>query len=170
MPSVITRTLLFISSYFPLLLIVFIERLKEQPVLAWVVLATGLASVVLGIGIYVLALRRLQPVTVQVAGVTRKDAEVMAYIMTYVIKFLAIPWDKPRQVLSLGVFFVVLGVLYVSNNFIHINPTLNMLGFKLFEIQDGAGSTYSLLARRRVLRGQPVSVRRAGGDVLIEVP
>jgi hypothetical protein len=169
MPSVITRTLLFISSYFPLLLIVFLERLQEQPTLAWTALGAGFAGI-LGIGVYLLALRQLQPVTVNVAAVSRKDAEVMAYIMTYVIKFLAIPWDKPRQVVSLGVFFVVLGVLYVSNNFIHINPTLNMLGFKLFEIQDGAGATYSLLARRRVLSGQPVSVRRASGDVLIEVP
>lgn len=168
MPSVLTRTLLFISSYFPLLLIVFLERLDAQPTLAWSALGIGFAGI-LGIGIYLLALRRLQPVTVNVTAVSRKDAEVMSYVMTYVIKFLAIPWDKPHQVASLGIFFVALGVLYVSNNFIHVNPTLNMLGFRLYEIEDSAGLTYSLLTRGRVLRGQPVRARRAGGDILIEV-
>ena len=168
MPSPLIRSVLFLSSYFPLLLIIFLENLSERPVFASVALGAGFVGI-LGIGLFLLALRRMNTVTIKIASVKRKDAEVLSYIMTYVIKFLVIPWDKPRQVVSLGIFFVMLGLLYVSNNLIHINPTLNAIGFRLFEVEAEDGVTYSILTRGRVLRGQALSVRKAGDDILMEV-
>jgi hypothetical protein len=56
MPSVITRTLLFLSSYFALLLIVFLENLSERPVLASVALSAGFVGI-LGMGLFLLAPR-----------------------------------------------------------------------------------------------------------------
>lgn len=168
MANVLIRVALFVSSYFPLLVIVCIEQAADRPAIGWGALGVGCAGL-LGLGVYLATLRRIAPVTVKVESVRRRDAEVMSYIMTYVIKFLAIPWDKPRQATSLLIFFVVLGVLYVSNNFIHVNPTLNALGFRLAEVTDEHGDTYSVLARRRIVRGGSLRVVRGGDDILLEV-
>jgi hypothetical protein len=51
---------------------------------------------------------------------------------------------------------------------IHINPVLNVLGFRLFEVEVD-GTTLSLITRRRfIARNTMIYARRLGDDVLLE--
>lgn len=92
----------------------------------------------------------------------------MSYIASYVIPFLAVPFNGLEQALSLIIFFIVLGVIYVNSNMIHINPMLNIIGYTLYDVTLESGSTHSLITRRHIVRGESLSVVKIGEDILME--
>jgi len=168
MPSILTRILLFLSSYFPLSVIFFFLLLSKHRQLAIAILALGGLGL-LGISVYFRLARRFNPTSITVASVQRRDAEAMSYIVSYVIPFLAIPFESLEEALSLGVFFLVIGILYVNSNMIHINPMLNLSGYHLYEITVESGATYSLISYREVVRGETLSAIRAASGIFLEL-
>ena len=167
MASIPVRFLLFLSSYFPLALIFFCLLVSKYRWQAVAILAVGIIGLI-GMVVYLRVANRLAPIKIIVAGLQRRDAEAMSYIVSYVIPFLAIPFSRWEQAVALGIFFVVLGILYVSSNMIHINPMLNLAGFHLYEITLKDGGIHSLISRRRIVRGETLSVVKAGADILLE--
>src|SRR5690349_9820909 len=100
MPTVLTRLLLFLSSYFPLALIFFVLFVATHRAVAVATLAVGVAGLI-GMYVYLRLASRLAPIGAKVIGVQRLDAEAMSYIVTYVIPFLAIPFGGWQQGLAL---------------------------------------------------------------------
>lgn len=168
MPSLLIRLLLFLSSYFPLAVIFFVLLRNAKPLVAWSLLALGLIGLV-GMVLYFLAVRRLNPLRVQISSISRRDGEAMSYIVTYLLPFLAAPFGDFDQAVGLAVFFGVLAVLYVNSDMIHINPMLNLLGYHIYDVELENGEVRSLIAKRRIRRGQQAAVVSAGSDVLLEV-
>lgn len=166
-PSPLTRLLLFLSSYFPLSLIFFITLVREHRYVASSILAVGTGGL-LWMLLYLRKAQSLSAVRVKIAGFQRRDAEAMAYIVTYIIPFLVIPLHEWKEGLSLSIFFVVLGILYVNSNMIHINPMLNLFGYHLYEITTEDGSVHSLLARRSIRHRETVNVVTLGDEIFLE--
>lgn len=167
MPSVITRLLLFLSSYFPLSLIFFVILVHEHRNIASGILAVGVGGL-LWMLLYLRKAQALGGVQVKIAAFQRRDAEAMAYIVTYIIPFLVIPFHGWKEGIALAIFFVVLGILYVNSNMIHINPMLNLFGYHLYEITAEDGGVHSLLARRTIRHRESVTVVKLGDEILLE--
>jgi len=165
MPSILSRILLFLSSYFPLNLIFFFllwPPSQNRP-LAIVFLVTGACGLVGLFAFYVFVLRRKARVQITVDELQRRDGEAINYIATYAITFVALPIDHVEKVLALATFFIVVGILYVQSNMIHINPMLNLVGFHLYEVRLDSGSSRFLVTRRGLARGDTLRVVDAGG-------
>lgn len=92
----------------------------------------------------------------------------MGYIVTYIIPFLAFAFSEWQQAVALAAFFVMLGFLYVNSDLIHINPTFNFFGYRLYDVTLEDGSAYSLIARGKVHRGSILQLIRNGDEVLLE--
>jgi len=104
----------------------------------------------------------------QVASITRLDSESLNYIVAYVIPFLAIPYAQDSQGIALLIFFVVLAILFVKSNMLHINPMLNLVGYHLYKVTNEEGIEFPLITRRRILRGERLSVIKLGDEILLE--
>jgi hypothetical protein len=167
MASKLARFLLFLSSYFPLAAIFFILFVQKQRCVAVTILSIGLLGLV-GLAWYLRVVQRIGPFQVTVKDIQRRDAEAMSYIVSYLIPFIAVPFNGWEQGFALSIFFVVLGVLYVNSNMIHINPMLNLAGYHLYEITLADDAVHSLITRRRIVRGEKLSVIKAGEDILVE--
>lgn len=163
----LARFLLFLSSYFPLAAIFFILFVEKQRWVAISILSIGLLGLV-GLAWYLRAVQRIGPFQVTVKEIQRRDAEAMSYIVSYLIPFIAVPFNGWQQGLALSIFFVVLGILYVNSNLVHINPMLNLAGYHLYEITLADDAVHSLITRRRVVRGEKLAVIKAGEDILME--
>jgi len=92
----------------------------------------------------------------------------MAYIVTYIIPFLAIPFSGWKEGVALTIFFIVLGILYVNSNMIHINPMLNLFGYHLYEVTLEDGDVQSLVTRRRIRYRETLIAVRLGDEILLE--
>jgi hypothetical protein len=166
-PSILTRLLLFLSSYFPLSLIFFVILVHEHRKIASGILAIGLGGL-LWMLLYLRKAQTLGGVQIKIVEFHRRDAEAMAYIVTYIIPFFVIPFHGWKEGVALAIFFVVLGILYVNSNLIHINPMLNLFGYHLYEIIAEDGGVHSLLARRTIRHKESIIVVKLGDEILLE--
>lgn len=169
MPNLPIKILLFLSSYFPLTLIFAVQYyLKSQHTWAYVSVGIGALGLI-GIIVYLLTVRRLNPTILKVDSVERRDFEAMSYIVTYLLPFIAIPVSDPGSTIGLIIFLIVLCVLYINSGMIHINPTLNLVGLHVYEIKLHEGDTVSVLARGKLKRGSTISVVKMGDGIYKEV-
>jgi hypothetical protein len=119
--------------------------------------------------IYLRKAKSLSPFQMRISAFHRRDTEAMAYIVTYIIPFLAVPLHGREEGIALAIFFVVLGVLYVNSNMVHINPMLNLCGYHLYEVTADDGSVHSLLATRPIRHLETVKVVKLGDEILLEI-
>lgn len=67
-----------------------------------------------------------------VTEIEDKGAEHLVFLATYVIPLVGFGLDNGRQVINLGITLFLLGAIYVKTNLFYANPTLSLLGFKIF--------------------------------------
>ena len=168
MPNVGTRVILFLSSYAPLFVMIAARGWRDSHYGA-----AGLSAVaVCSVAILTIFLRRAQTLAanrVAVASVVSRDNNAMSYIVSYLLPFFAVKLNDARDLTSLGIFVLVIGLLYVNSNMIYVNPVLNLAGYHIFEIQDAAGKGAALICRRAYIRtGAEVEVIAMGDYVYLE--
>lgn len=158
MPNIFTRILLFLSSYAPLLVIFGVRNFFSRH---WwwgwgfIVLAVLAISILCA---YLQVVQRSTSYLVNVVQVSTRTGETMSYIVTYLLPFLGVDFSDPDDAISMGIFFLVIGIIYVHSNLIYINPVLNMLGFNLFEIETDTGKVGTLISSRTYLKKGSIGV------------
>jgi type IV secretory pathway component VirB8 len=171
MPTIFVRWMLFVSSYFPLAVIFWIFLITQQPIWAWSVLGIGTLGVVLSF-IYIGGiLPGRSPVQVTIETQKSRDSEVMGYVASYIIPFVTFPFNGWQQASAVLVFLFVLGVVYVNSEMLCINPMLNLLGYRVYEITvEHSTETYALITRRqrRLKHNDVIRVIDAGRGILLE--
>mgnify|MGYP001001297829 CR=1 FL=1 len=167
MANKFTRFWLFLCSYFPLAAIIFVLFVERYKWPAVGVLAASTVGTIWML-IFLRAAQKFSPLPVKVESASRRDSEAISYVVTYVVPFLAIPFGGWQQGVALGIFLVVLGVLYTNSDLIHINPMLNLGGYKLYEITSDSGTVSSLITKRRVKRGETIEVVSIGDAIYLE--
>jgi hypothetical protein len=102
----------------------------------------------------------------KVIEVDDKNADHLVFLATYVIPLLSFNLDTPRQIVSLVITLTLIGAIYVRTNLFYANPTLSLLGFKIYTVkfeQGGAGAppgSAVLIAREEIDTGTSVNVLR----------
>ena len=166
------RLMLFLSSYFPLAVILFILYLKDQPIIAWVSLGVGLIGLFWLLVYFFGYIPRVSPIADTIKERHGRGGEVMGYIASYIVPFATISLDGWQQITALLIFLFMLGIVYInSDDMLRINPMLNILGYRLYEVSlehGEAGETYALITRHRVKRGDTVQLATIESDIFIE--
>ena len=70
----------------------------------------------------------------RIVEVDYRDPDVAAYAATYLLPFVTVFTGAWQDVVSLGGFVAVLGVIYVRSRLIYVNPTLSLLGYHLTRV------------------------------------
>lgn len=165
--SILARTCLFISSYLPLLFIFYLQNLKTNTPLAFFFLIIGLISTLIIVGV-IFYINTTSAVTEKIVKVQRKDTEVIAYLFTYIFPFLQLNFNDYINLFSLLIFFVILGTIYINSSMICINPTLSLIGYHLYEIENSEGNIRTILSRNtRVTKNAELNVVMINEDVLV---
>lgn len=167
MPSILSRLTLFFSSYVPLWVIFSIVTREKNWHASLAFLVLSILSIV-GTFIFFSVVQRLAPVSHRVVQITRKDSDTMSYIASYVVPFAATTLTDADQAFALAIFLGVLGVVYVNSGMIHVNPLLSAAGYNLYEVESADGTPSVVLTRRRIKRGDTLSIIDIGDDVFVE--
>ena len=168
MPSMPIRALLFVSSFAPLL---FAMGVLDSFGKGWVSIALYAASalglVVVGGG--VLLAERAGRDQMRIDSSTARDADMLSYVVTYLLPFLGLSVHTGRERVAVAVVFAMLAVLYIQAGLFYVNPLLGLFGLRLFDVESG-GDRYVLLTRRtEVPSNFTVIYRRVSSRVLVEV-
>ena len=141
---------LFMSSYAPLFVILAIRFRSATLSVA----CAALAVIGLVAGLAVLArFRTIASSRWTVRTVEDRGGEVAGYLATYLLPFVTVAEPDLRDVIGYGLFLVIVAVIYVRSSLIQINPTLYLLGWRLYAIEIGDDWSGYLLARGPIRRG-----------------
>lgn len=174
-------SVLFLSSYTPLLVILVILLWPtgrvwcELPLLSigfelplWsTALVIVLAFSLFFLWLFVHSLKKSAPKRIEVQEIHRRDEQIVSYLVTYVLPFLAAPFESTEKAIGLGIFFGVVWLLQVKLNLLYINPVLALFNYRLYEVTT-SGTVQMLLSKKR--RG-PTGILYAvtvGDNILFE--
>ncbi|HEV2857647.1 MAG TPA: hypothetical protein VGW80_04505 [Solirubrobacterales bacterium] len=179
MPNRFLRTLLFLSSYTPVFLILALTEYGVSCVLFLLSIALLIAGV-LGVALFAAVASRRTRQRMTVVDIEARDADLAGYLVGYLLPFVGIGADNWRDVAAFVLFFVFLGIVYVNSRMIYVNPILALLGYHLYEVKattnlnssdpDSLTPQYLVSRRMWIRRGDAVTVRRVMADALIELP
>lgn len=85
-------------------------------------------------------------IPVKISSVEDINYEHLTFLTTYIIPLICFNLSSERYLIALGLLLIVIGVIYVKTDKFYANPTLAILGFRL----------YSAVVTRRT--GQTVKV------------
>jgi len=167
MPNLLTKLILFLSSYLPLWLIFAVQfSAKNNMVGVWI--AGGFAGLcLLGLFGYISKAKTINPVPLKIAGLNRRDGEAMSYIVSYLLPFIALPSSNASDLISLGIFIGVLAVLYVNSDMIHINPVLNLMSWHIYEVEKDSGQICTVISKQKIRINQEIQTGQIGDDLFI---
>lgn len=151
MPNVVTRIVLFLSSYAPLFGVFAVKQYPHSHRAAYVFAGLGLGSLLVFF-IFMKTANTLAATEITVSEHVARDGDSMSYIVTYLVPFLDIHFDEFSNVVGLLIIFLVLGVLYVNSNLIYTNPVLNIIGFHIFDVHTDEDRPIVLITRKSFLK------------------
>jgi hypothetical protein len=168
---------LFVSSYSPALLILAVRAFDRSWTLFW--LSLGLATVAAAsFYLFIRVARRGGPFRASVVDIEARDAELAAYVATYLLPFVVVFGATPQDVVALALFLIFIGLLWLDSGLIYLNPLLALARYRVYVVQLeplGAGSAARLprsilLSRQRNLRiGDQVEADRITSGALIDL-
>ena len=162
---------LYIGSYSPLCLVLLAQDIDFNAAQArfcnpsdWLDAACGLpllnpiwsiGAVAVSIACLLVTLWTLRVVEVahriSVVEAKHTPADLINYIIPYVVSFMGIDFASPSKMIGFGVFFVLIFWITYRSGQIVMNPILAVFGWKLFEIK------YSFLQSEDQFAGRVLS-------------
>jgi hypothetical protein len=160
---------LFLSSYSPLFVVFALLDSFGGGTSSWLCLAVAAIGLVLLLILYKVA-RGFAPQNLNIVSSQIRDGDAIAYIATYLVPFAAIAATTARERGALGLFVLLIAVLYVRSELFYINPLLAVVGYRLFQVATPSGASVVLLTRQRFLQSNiTLSARRLSDYVYWEV-
>lgn len=135
MLSVISKTLLFVSSYIPLYIILFIqyvdfsEKLVKQPLLIVLLIIILLSFILLLIFLKYISNTDGIIKTIEIRNIKKLKESNLTYLLSNIIPLIAFDFTNKQQIASFLIIFLVLLAMYVKYNLIVYNPTTELLGY-----------------------------------------
>lgn len=91
--------------------------------------------------------------SVQIKEVKSKNFEYLTFFTTYIIPLICFDFSHVRNVLLLFILLAVIGVIFVMSDFYLGNPTLALMGYRLYKIQvriDGNESERLVITKDKI--------------------
>jgi hypothetical protein len=146
---------LYVGSYFPLCLVLLAQDIDFNAARAglcnpsdWLEPTCGLpllhpiwsiGAAIISVGCLAVTLWTLRVVEVahrvSIAEAKHIPADLINYIIPYVVSFMGIDFASPSKMVGFGVFFVLIFWITFRSGQIVMNPILAVFGWKLFEIK-----------------------------------
>jgi hypothetical protein len=99
-----------------------------------------------------------------IESIEDKNAEHLVFLATYVVPLVGFGLDNIRQMINLGITLCLLGALYVRTNLFYANPTLALLGFRIFNVTFKDGPAI-LISNTGLEKGDAVNVLKLDRNI-----
>ncbi|UNX54033.1 hypothetical protein MF406_13920 [Georgenia sp. TF02-10] len=141
---------LLASAFAPLVAVLALVRMNQLGWAGWVILGTCLVAV-LFLALVLASVAKIQERTVVSTSVRHADERVLAFTSSYLVPVVVAAFAPPEvaTLVATLVLLALMVVIYVRASLYHLNPTLAVIGFRLYEVTTENGTIVMLLTRRR---------------------
>lgn len=147
----IIQILLFIISYIPLYVILFIQNINDDYLskeglfigvkqlcynnrISLILLCFIFFSILLYITLYKIIIKSAT-IKITVKNKIEDNDGHLSYLVTYILPFIGFNFDKWQSIIVSIVIFCILGSIYIKTNLILTNPTLMLFNFQISKIE-----------------------------------
>ncbi|MBC1792865.1 hypothetical protein [Listeria booriae] len=144
MNSYLLKWTMFISSYLPLYILLVLINVpnifKDQKItiMIWSFLSVVIALIIISIATLLFIVKKKTNTEVPVLTYEKTDDNIISYIMTYLIPVLSIDLSNIWNVIANLLLFLIIGIIYVRNDLVYLNPLLSLLGFYVYRSERGS--------------------------------
>ncbi|XEC95682.1 anti-phage protein KwaA [Paenibacillus tarimensis] len=97
----------------------------------------------------------------KIISIQNENYQHLAFLSTYIIPLIAFDLSKIKYVIVLMVLLIVIGAIYIRTNIFHANPSLALLGFRIYkcegEFRTGQNKDVIIISRQSLMVGMKVS-------------
>ncbi|EGE1315209.1 hypothetical protein ABMH13_000457 [Escherichia coli] len=104
------------------------------------------------------------------SNVKNQTHEHLEFLTTYVMPLVFTDVNSKRTVINLLLMICFIGVIYVRTNRFYANPSLAILGFRLYKCvikNDPSGKEYIVICRGKMSNDCQVKIKKIDDDTLI---
>ena len=165
----LARIILFASSYAPLLLLF---ALLESLGPGWpkvVCLVVGAGSTIALVVMWLLLRARMSTDHATFEGARSRDADVMAYVVSYVVPFAAAADTATTTTRwAMALFAALIAVLYIRSAVFYVHPLLLLVGIHVYEATRNDVPVLVLTRQRQLRQRTQLRVLSIGQNVYLE--
>lgn len=135
MLSIFSKSVLFVTSYIPLYIILFVQyydfsiSIFKQPLLLILLIIILLSFIMLVLFFRLIKKQKNLTKTVEVRNVKTMKESNLTYLLSNIIPLIAFDFSNRQQIASFIIIFLVLLMMYVKYCLITYNPTTELLGY-----------------------------------------
>lgn len=136
------KSLLFISSFLPLYIILIIKFYEFDKSIKynvfyhkWTFLTLGFL-IIISIIIFLYFVFCEMYFEVKVGQVENMNAEILTYFITYIVPLTTLEESNINFLLINVILFIVIGIFYVNSNQFYLNILFTLFGFNLYKDND----------------------------------
>ena len=146
MGKIFVRSLMFISSYFPLYVFLLILQYKVYKNIDYTLTFENIYMVVFVISmIFFILLSFLSMYLLKkssgsekttITEINRTDDNIISYIFTYILPIISFSLDDFPSALVNFLIFILVGFIYIKMDLMYLNPLWTLQGYISYEMED----------------------------------
>ncbi|MGL9767200.1 hypothetical protein IGK31_001232 [Enterococcus sp. DIV1288f] len=187
----ITKTFLYLSSFFPLFILLVLQNIKireENKILNlseilrqfwdkglapetffWFGVIFFIIASTLSIFLFFMYVKG-DGTPGELIGSNFERADTLGYIVTYIVPLISMDIKSYRSLLINFILFFIIGIFYIKNDQFFMNPIFNLLGYNILS-SDGGCTYITKLSPRRMREiskeKEDISLRPITDDIYV---
>ena len=143
---------LLASAFAPLVALLAIVQIDELGRVGWAILAACVLAELL-LFLVLRTVSQIQARTIETTSVRRADERVLAFTSSYVVPVVVVMLGEgtATTIVATTALVGLLAIIYVRAGLYHLNPTLALLGYRLYEVTETNGTVTMLLTTEKHL-------------------
>jgi hypothetical protein len=112
---------------------------------------------------------KFAPIYRKLTDFKKKDNELAAYLVTYVVPFLTLPFSNVFEFIAIIILFISIFVLYTTTDMVYVNPVFSIFGYKIYEAKTEDGINIILISKEVKWKPDFTALVVIGDQVYIEL-
>lgn len=105
---------------------------------------------------------------VKISKVSKSNEDILTYLFAYMVPFFLLDASKLRELVTFGILFIFVGIISVENDLIYINPTLYIMRYNIYTINNG-DILISKSSKSELVKKETIERTSLTGNIYIEV-
>lgn len=96
---------------------------------------------------------------VKILKISSKQSDPLAFLASYFVPLVSFQLQETSHELVLVLLFLVIGIMYVKGGLFHLNPTLILCGFKMYNVEyakDGDSHHVIAISKSALAKGDRI--------------
>lgn len=105
----------------------------------------------------------------KIKSIKNKNYEHLTFLTTYIIPLICFDLNEIRYIIVLILLLIIIGAIYIGTDMFYANPTLALLGYKLYEVnaelRDGFKEQIIIISRDEIDESSNILYRKLDENI-----